>query len=114
MKDKDIIEELKIAVLSLRDGGINQYTLNQLFNDFDLGSLVASGRGFSLEKHKKALSWLKNHTKEFIEQALKAQKEEIKEMLERVQWNGDHMWELGCACHACKKNTEIENIIKKI
>ena len=44
---------------------------------------------------------------------MKAQNKIIEE-LGKIQWNGDHMWSFKCNCHACKKNTEIEELKDKI
>ena len=81
---KDTIEELVSEINNL-NGGKTKYTLDQLFNDHELGMCVGLDNNFSGDEHRKAHQRFREMTKEWLTQALiKAKEQGAREERERV------------------------------
>jgi hypothetical protein len=78
-------EEFKIKIPSTRDGKIVEFTLDQIFNDYEFGHAVATDLDLPYERHQEALDYLRSKTKQFITEILSQREAEIrKETIEAV------------------------------
>jgi hypothetical protein len=81
-------QEFKIKIPSKRDGKEIEFTLEQLFNDLELGNAFAEDLQLPYEKRLEAFNWLKSNVFQFISELIdKTREETLKELIREYQDN---------------------------
>jgi methionyl-tRNA synthetase len=76
-------EKFTMKIPSKRDGKEVGFTLEQLFNDLELGNAVAEDLQLPYEKRLEAFNWLKSNVKQFISDLRKKDGEGLIEMFNK-------------------------------